>query len=97
MFSGLYHVPTQPASLVLVGINFALGLTILDNIVLINFLLFLGAAEELPAAPDVVEFAPALELLLACGRLPPFSHVHRKDSKAFWNSLAESLANLLLI
>ena len=79
-----------------VGINFELGLV---N-VLTNFPLFLGAAEELPEAPVAVEFASALELPLACGRLPPFFHVRPedlKDPEDFWNGLAESLANLVLI
>ena len=38
------------------------------NIVLTNFLLFLGDAEELPEALDVAEFAAALELLLIYDR-----------------------------
>ena len=83
----------------LVGINFALGLTLLD-VMLTDFPLLFGAAKEPPEAPDAVEFAPALELPLACGRLPPFPHVRPKDSedpKAFWNGLAESLANFVLI
>ena len=83
----------------LVRINFALGLKLLD-VVLTNFPLLLRAAEEPLEAPDVAEFAPALELLLACGRLLLFSHVRPKDPedlKAFWNGLAESLANFVLI
>ena len=91
-----YHVSTQPAGLVAVRINFALRLTLLDDVVLTNFSLFLEAAEELPEASDAAEFAPALEFLLACDKLPLF-HVRPKDLKAFWNSLAESLANLVLI
>ena len=74
----MYYFPTQPAGLVLVGINFALGLTLLD-VVLTDFPLLLGAAEEPPEAPDAAEFAPALELPLACGRLSPFPHVRPKD------------------
>ena len=62
MVSESYHVPTQPAGLVAVGINFPLGLALLDDVVLTDFPLFLGAAEELPEAPDAAEFAPALEL-----------------------------------
>ena len=97
MVSGLYHVPTQPAGLVLVGINFALRLALLDDVVLTDFPLFLGAAEVLPEASDAAEFAPALELPLACGRLPSFPHVRSEDPADFWNGLAESLANLVLI
>ena len=100
MVSESYHVPTQPAGLVAVGINFELGLALLDDVVLTNFPLFLGAAEELPKAPDAAEFVPALELPLACGRLLPFPHVHPKDPEDpedFWNGLGESLANLVLI
>ena len=99
MVSKSYHVPIQPVGLVAVGINFELGLV--D--VLTDFPLFLGAAEELSEAPDAAEFAPALELPLACGRLLPFLHVRPKDPEDsedledFWNGLAESLANLVLI
>ena len=95
MVSKSYHVLIQPAGLVAVGINFALGLALLD-VVLTNFPLFFGAAKELLKAPDAAEFAFALELALACGRFSLF-HVRPKDSEAFWNGLAESLANLVLI
>ena len=100
MVSKSYHIPTQPAGLVAVGINFALRFALLDEVVLTNLPLFPRAAEELPEAPDAAEFAPALELPLACSRLPPFPHVRPEDPKdpeAFWNGLAESLANLVLI
>ena len=93
----LYHVPTQPAGLVLVGINFALGFALLDDVVLTDLPLFLRAAEELSEAPNAAEFASVLELPLACGRLLSFFHVRSKDPKDFRNSLAGSLANLLLI
>ena len=82
----------------LVGINFALEFALLDVVVLTDFLLFLKAAEELLEDLDAAEFAPALEFLLACCRLPFFYHLRPKDPKNFWNGLAESLvANLLLI
>ena len=81
LVSESYHVPTQPAGLVAVGINFALGLALLD-VVFTNFPLFFGAAEELLEASDAAKFALALELPLACGRLPPF-YVRLKDPKAF--------------
>ena len=96
MVSKSYHVPAQPAGLVAVKINFELGLALLD-VVLTDFPLLFGAAEELSEALDAAEFAPALELLLACGRLLPFPHVRPKNPKAFWNGLAESLANFVLI
>ena len=100
-FSGLvfelYHVPIQPAGLVAVGINFVLGLMLVDVEVLTGFPLFqFGAADKLAEAFDAAEFVPALKLPLACDRLPPF-HVCPKDPEAFWNGLAESLANLILI
>ena len=50
LVSGLYHIPTQSAGLVAVGINFPLELSLLD-VVLIDFPLFFGAAEELSKAP----------------------------------------------
>ena len=78
------------------GINFALGLALLV-VVLTNFPLFFGAADELAAAAGAAMFSPGVKPPLACGRLPPFSHVRPEDPKAFWNGLAESLANLVLI
>ena len=78
-----------------VGINFELGLALVD--VLMGFPLPLGVPDKLEVAVAATEFAPVLEFLLACGRLPPF-HVRPKDPKAFWNGLvAESLPNLVLI
>ena len=74
-----YHVFIQPAGLVAVGINIALAL--ID--VLTNFPLFFEAVEELPKAASATEFAPALELLLACGRLLLFLHASSKDSADF--------------
>ena len=82
----------------LVGINFALGLTLVD--VLTGFPLPFGAPDELEVAAGATDFPPALELPLACGRLPLFPHVRLEDPEdfeAFWNGLAESLANFVLI
>ena len=81
--------------MVLVGINFELGLALVD--VLTGFLLLFRVPDKLKVAVAATEFALVLELPPACGRLPSFPHVRPKDLEAFWNGLVESLANLILI
>ena len=63
----MYHFPTQLTGLVLVGINFALGLTLVD--VLTGFPLLFGAPNKLSEALDAAEFAFALEFPLVCGNI----------------------------
>ena len=75
----LYHVSIQPVGLVAVGINFALALV---N-VLTDFLVFLGAANELAKATSAAVFSPGVEPLLAYIRLSLFLYVHPKDLKSF--------------
>ena len=86
---------TQPVGLVLVGINFELELALVD--VLTGFPLPFEVLDKLKVAVAATDFALVLELPLAYGRLSPFFYVHLEDPKAFWNSLAESLASLVLI
>ena len=74
----LYHDPTQQASLVAVGINFALALV---N-VLTNFLVLLKAADKLAEAASAAVFSPRMEPLLACSRLLLFSYMRLKDDFA---------------
>ena len=62
----------------LVGINFALELALLD-VVLINFPLFFGAADKLAEAAGAALFFSKVELFLAWGELSLFLHVRFKD------------------
>ena len=96
MVSESYHVLTQPAGLVAVGINFALALV---N-VLTNFLALLGAVDKFAEAAGAVVFSLGVEPPLACSKFPPFFYVqpkHPTDLEDFWIVLTKSLANLLLI
>ena len=64
---------------------------------LTNFPVLFRAADKLVEAVGAAVFSLEVEPPLACGKLPSFPYVRPEDPEAFWNGLAESLANLVLI